>query len=68
MFCKNCGHKINDGASFCSKCGQKTDAKIREDKIKQINKESDDHFKKELYVFIPVCIIVIIIAIFLGVK
>ncbi|WP_297075519.1 zinc ribbon domain-containing protein [uncultured Enterococcus sp.] len=26
MFCKNCGHKNNDHAAFCVKCGQKIEA------------------------------------------
>lgn len=29
MYCKNCGAELDDGASFCYKCGAKTDRKTK---------------------------------------
>ena len=28
MYCKNCGHELENGATFCSNCGAKVDADI----------------------------------------
>lgn len=43
MFCKNCGKKLNETASFCSGCGSKIDNKnlevANEDILKYLTKE-----------------------------
>ena len=37
MFCKNCGHKLEDDAKFCSNCGTKvTTVKMIEPEIEEV--------------------------------
>ena len=41
MKCVKCGENNKDGASFCSKCGSKLEAK-KEDKKEKVEEKNDD--------------------------
>lgn len=47
MFCKNCGASINDGATFCEKCGakQSTDSETMTQKTNDIPQTDEDILK-----------------------
>lgn len=41
MFCKDCGHKINDKSKFCKNCGIKIDSEIEENKKSVTEKNNE---------------------------
>ncbi|MBR6331903.1 MAG: zinc-ribbon domain-containing protein [Dehalococcoidales bacterium] len=41
-FCKNCGNKVSDNASFCGNCGKPIDKKAEEPKESNQNTSSND--------------------------
>lgn len=63
MFCKNCGNTLNEGASFCPKCGFATNSenpKPVENIPTQLNTVDKKKNKiKPLYVLIPVALLII---------
>lgn len=55
MYCKKCGNELQDGMTFCNKCGTKVG--------ENINQSSNLEKKRKKYITNIICVVVVIIVI-----